>query len=315
MAIVLNLIISLVLLIVASILFTESIEKIGNAMKYAHSFTGTIISPLFTSLPELIVIIISIVVVGDGKGSEIVAGTIIGEPFMVSSLGFFLLALSFFFGRNSLRNTKIDTIFPRIFVIFSLIFPIMLIPAFFHGLAVKLITVILLISIYILILNYFQKNRTNEEGSDSKNERKIILMFKLLVGFAIMLIGSYFLIKTIDSITVTYRIGAELISIIVIPIGTILPETFNAMIWSYKGKMNLAVGSLIGEELLFGTFYPIIGILITKWVIDISGLIAIALTSLFSIITGSLMWKTKFWIWALLMSFIVLVLYVLAVFY
>jgi len=313
--IILDLILSLVLLIISSMLFTESVEQIGNSLNFAHSFTGAIISPLFTSVPELVVIIISIVIVGGGQGSDIASGTIIGEPFMVSSLGFFLLSLSYIIGRNNFKSIKLDNVFSRTFIVLSIVFPIMLIPVYFHGLFSKIFSSILLALIYILLLSYYRKKGTNISEESEKREKTFSTLIKLSIGFIILLIGSDLLIKTINSISISYRIDAEVVSILIIPIGTILPETMNAVIWAFKGKINLAIGALIGEEVLFATFYPIIGILFTRWLIDRNGSIAIILTSVFSFITGILILKNKGWQFLFLLSFMLLGIFIGMVFY
>jgi len=313
--IILNLILSLLLLIISSLLFTESIERIGNSLKFAHSFTGAIISPLFTSIPELVVIIISITIVGGAQGSDIASGTIIGEPFMVSSIGFFLLSLSYIIGKNNFKSVELDSVFSRTFIVLSIVFPVMLIPVYFHGLFSKIFSTILLALIYILILSYYRKNGMNISEEIKKTERIAITLIKLSIGFIILLIGSDLLIKTIDSISISYRIDAEVVSILIIPIGTILPETMNAMIWAFRGKINLAIGALIGEEVLFATFYPIIGIAFTRWLIDRSGSIAIIFTSMFSLVAGILILKNKGWQFLLLLSFMILGIFIYIIFY
>ncbi len=309
------LILSLFLLILSSILFTESIEQIGNRLKFAHSFTGTIISPLFTSIPELVVIMISIIVVGGGQGSDIASGTIIGEPFMVSSLGFFLLSISFIMGKNSFKSIKLDRVFSSAFVLIAIMFPVMLIPVYFHIIFSRIFTSLFLALMYFIILYYYQKRGTNISEENSKNDKAIPMLIKLSIGFIILLIGSDILIKTINSISISYRLDAEVVSIIVIPLGTIIPETMNAVIWAFRGKINLAVGALLGEELLFATFYPILGIVMTRWLIDRNGSIAIFLTSIFSFFAGILIWKNKGWQLLMLLSFMMLIIFIWIAFY
>lgn len=314
MNIISSLIISLILLIISSLLFTESIEAIGNSLKFTHSFTGAIISPLFTSVPELIVIALSIIEVGGAQGYAIASGTVIGEPFMVSSLGFSLLSLSFILGGNNFKGIKADSVFSSTFIMLSLSFPVMLIPVFLKGWLSRVMTVLILSMIYILMLYFYHSKGTGIEENKVVHKSSITVL-KLIAGFIILLLASDLLIKTINSISLTYRIDAEIVSILVIPIGTILPETMNSIVWAFRGKIDLAIGALIGEELLFATFYPIIGIVFTAWDIDRNGTAAVLFTSIFSLIAGILMWKRKAWKWILLFSPVMLVLFLLLTFY
>jgi cation:H+ antiporter len=91
---ILSLLGSIFLVFVASLLFINALEWLGHHLKLGSSFVGAILSPLFTSLPELIVILIAIFSKIGETGSEIGIGTIFGEPFMVSSLSYGLVGIA-----------------------------------------------------------------------------------------------------------------------------------------------------------------------------------------------------------------------------
>lgn len=84
---------SLTLVFIASLLFVNALEWLGKRLNLGSSFVGAILSPLFTSLPELIVILIAIFSGIGEAGQEIGIGTIFGEPFMASSLAYGLVGL------------------------------------------------------------------------------------------------------------------------------------------------------------------------------------------------------------------------------
>lgn len=309
-----SLIISLIILVISSIFLTESIEAIGRSMKFTHSFTGAIISPLFTSSAELVIIVLSLIEVGGTQGNEIAAGTVIGEPFMVSSVGFSFLLLSFIIGRNNFRGIKADGVFPITFIMLSLTFPVMLIPLLVKGVLGKISAILILAAVYIYMLYFYHsKGKTIEETGET--QRKSVTLLKLVAGFILLIYGSHIMVNAINSLSLTYRISAELFSILIIPIGTIAPETMNSIIWAFKGKIDLAIGAIIGEEMLFATFYPALGIVFTTWDITIHGILAILFSSIFSFIAGIAMLSGKGWKWILLFSPAMLMLFLLVVFY
>ena len=69
-----------------------------------------------------------------------------------------------------------------------------------------------------------------------------------------------------------------------VPAATAIPETSSALIWGYRGKDTLSVGSLVGEKILYSTFYPGMGLLLTSWVLDIHAYMSVAATTVISLI-------------------------------
>ena len=59
--------------------------------------------------------------------------------------------------------------------------------------------------------------------------------------------------------------GALLLSLIIIPIATELPEKVNSIIWARRGKDTLAFGNITGAMVFQGTLLPGIGIMLTPW--------------------------------------------------
>lgn len=103
-------------------------------MRWTETFTGSIISPVFTSFPELVVILVAIFGVGSSTGNEIGIGTIFGEPFMASSLAYsaVLTAVVFAYLRGKRKDMSLhldrELFLPFLFT--ALIFPVLVIPVF-----------------------------------------------------------------------------------------------------------------------------------------------------------------------------------------
>ena len=90
---ILLLLLSILVVFISALLFVNSIEFLGSQYNIGGSFVGAIISPLFTSLPELIVLIVAIFGLGGANGEAIGVGTIFGQPFMASSLSYGLVGM------------------------------------------------------------------------------------------------------------------------------------------------------------------------------------------------------------------------------
>ncbi|MGC9117128.1 MAG: sodium:calcium antiporter, partial [Conexivisphaera sp.] len=74
------------LTLAASALFTDAAERLGARMELGSSFMGSVISPLFTSAPELVVMLVSVLLYGGAAGDEVGAGTVLGEPLLISTV-------------------------------------------------------------------------------------------------------------------------------------------------------------------------------------------------------------------------------------
>lgn len=277
----------IVMLIVSSFILTLTIEEIGKRGKFTERFTGTVISPIFTAMPELVIIIIALVLVGKEPGSEVAAGTIIGEPFMVSAIGFPVVALTLLLVRRKRKIEAIDPILSKSLIYFGLVFPIMLIPLFFGFVAVRITVAAVLVLLYLVFLLFVKGKETFEEEATSIRIRNRALLSLIVASGVVLLIGgSTMLVQGIDSLSLQTGINRELITILLVPIGTIVPETMNAIIWALRSKTSLAIGAMAGEEMYFATFFPALGILASQWVVTFNGIVAILLTSSFSIALG-----------------------------
>ena len=75
-------------------------------------------------------------------------------------------------------------------------------------------------------------------------------------------------------------ISTLLLSLLIIPIATELPEKVNSFLWVRRGKDTLAFGNITGAMVFQGTLLPAIGIMLTPWEPRIEVLAGIVMTLL-----------------------------------
>lgn len=272
----LMLFLSVFLVIISSYIFVNGLEYAQHRMKWTETFTGSIISPVFTSFPELIVILVAIFAVGKSSGDQIGIGTIFGEPFMASSLAYsaVLAAVVIAYVRKRRKDMSMhldrDLFLPFLFT--AIIFPVLVIPVFFLNRAVQDITGTALILLYILYFIISARKRMSLEENEGGN---LLLagIVKPWIGSVIQIslsalglyAGSVILVSSIENIATLYSISPLSLAILIVPVATILPETMSAFIWAYKGKDTTAIASLVGEKVIFTTLFPGIVLLIIPW--------------------------------------------------
>ena len=79
-----------------------------------------------------------------------------------------------------------------------------------------------------------------------------------------------------------------ILSLIITPIATELPEKFNSVIWTMRSKDTLALGNITGAMVFQSSIIPALGILLTDWVLEPIALLSavLALTSILYQISG-----------------------------
>ena len=275
------LLISILVVFVSALLYVNSIEFLGYRFNIGSSFVGAILSPLFTSLPELVVLLVAVFGLGGASGAAVSIGTIFGEPFIASSVSYGLVGILALFGfylkrrkHSYLEVSKTLTI-PFIFV--TIFFPIALIPSIFNSFQLRILFGLLFLTTYFAYLALMYRQRTLEEVSEAEYpyfskivpHKEIGSFVQLAFSVIVLYFGASQLVSIVNQISISFGTSLIGLSLIIIPAATAIPETASALIWGFRGKDTLSIGSLVGEKVLYSTLYPAIGLFLTTWVLDI----------------------------------------------
>jgi cation:H+ antiporter len=93
-----------------------------------------------------------------------------------------------------------------------------------------------------------------------------VIIIQLVLGLALLVAGAKGFIHGVEEAATILGISALLLSLLIIPIATELPEKVNSILWIRKGKDTLAFGNITGAMVFQGTLLPAIGIMLTPWV-------------------------------------------------
>jgi len=292
---ILQLVAGSILVIIGGLLFTSSLEFLASKFRFTTSLTGAVISPILTSLPELTVIIVALIH-GGVEGSEISIGTVIGEPFMASTIIYPMLILtaliSYFKKRRRSPRLRPDREVVIPFIVFTILFPIVLIPHYISNIYMKYLVGISLLAsyfIYVILTTRSGKVMSVEHSSEvvfSKIIKNIYAasILQLILSILFIYFGSRNLVDGVIYISKIFNIDPQLLSIVIIPSVSALPESVVGLVWAYNGKDTLALESIVGEKVLYSTFYPGIAIFVTEWILKLSSIFCIFYTTLISLI-------------------------------
>jgi cation:H+ antiporter len=287
------LILSLAIILLSCELFTNGIEWLGKKLKVGDGVVGSVFSAVGTCLPETTIPIIAILFSKNGS-PDIGIGAIAGAPFMLSTLAFFVTGvavLGFWKRRKTgLKMNVNNKVLSRDIGFFILVYTIGIGVSFVRIDAFRHLAALFLLACYV-----FYVFRTVKDDNESHVELESLYLVRLLkkrptMGFILfqvilaltgIILGADMFVKNIENVSTLFGLSPLVLSLIITPIATELPEKFNSIIWISKKKDTLALGNITGA-MVFQSCIPVaIGILATPWKVDFIGMVS-ALISIMS---------------------------------
>lgn len=285
---ILSLLLSLGIILLSCELFTNGIEWLGKKLNLGDGVTGSIFSAIGTCLPETMIPIIAILFTKSNSQSiDIGIGAIVGAPFMLSTLAFFLTGISVLVfwkkRKTGLQMHVNNRILSRDIGFFIIIYSIGLAAGFIDSKPLKLLIALFLLGYYVFYIFLTVKN-------DSENHSKLEMLyfsrmfntkpmlpgiiFQVLFSLGGIIFGAEVFVKSMESASGMFGISALALSLIITPVATELPEKFNSIIWISRRKDTLAMGNITGA-MVFQSCIPVsVGILATSWQLDIKAVIS-----------------------------------------
>jgi len=320
---------SILLVFIAAVIFVNAIEWVGCRLRLGGSFVGAILAPLFTSFPELTVFLVAVFAYGSKAGEEIGIGTLFGQPFMASSLSYGLVGVAVLIGYLTKKRSHAVLVVDRTlmvpYIFITVLFPLTLVPPFFHGLVKHLCGVLFLAAFVYYIYLMYQRRMAEliedaEEPYFCKVAPKSMLgqmagaVTQLVTAILLLYIGSSKLVELVDILSKGIGISPMGLALIIVPAATAIPETASALIWGYRGKDTLSIGSLVGEKILYSTFYPAMGLFLTSWTLDVHAYSSVIATTIISLILLYYIAKQRIPWYGLCFGLVFFVLYAVMIF-
>jgi cation:H+ antiporter len=314
----------LVVILIAAEVFTNALEHLGEKLGISEGVTGSIFAAVGTALPETLVPLLAIFTYTSSAanvnaGHEIGVGAILGAPLMLSTLSLALMAISVWKRRGTVGHLRPErsglTRDLNFFIVaFAFAAIAMVIP---HTQAVIRYGIgflmVMIYFVYVLMTIRASKalvedGHATEADSDMflcklglPNNMAVILL-QLLLGLGLLIFGAKGFINQVEGVAAIVGISALLLSLLIIPIATELPEKVNSILWIRKGKDTLAFGNITGAMVFQGTLLPAIGIMLTPWEAKSEVVWGIAITLIAAIWLRLLVAKGDLRVWHLLVN-------------
>jgi cation:H+ antiporter len=281
-------------ILAGALLFTNAIEWAGHRLGLGEGATGSVLAAVGTAMPETLIPIVAII--GGTEGSEDVAiGAIIGAPFLLATIAMALVgvsALIFRERRPQGRRLAADiATLDRDLVFFLVLFAVglgagLVLP---DGLGIPLaVAFVCAYVVYVRLtlrgggevqeaaeIGALYMDRTRAAGPTNGE-----IVLQLAVGLGAIVGGAHLFVE--ELISVAEHVGLEplVLSLVLAPLATELPEKANSFFWIRDGKDSLALGNITGAMVFQSTIPIAFGLALTDWDLDhfavVSGILGLA---------------------------------------
>ncbi len=278
------LIVSFAIVLAGSELFTNGVEWTGHHLSLSEAAVGSLLAAVGTALPETVIPAIALLISGGRPGahSEVGVGAIVGAPLMLSTLALFVMgmaALGFRSrrGRTLLRVSRLDA--RRDLSFFLPVFVVVLVmgvarPSAVMRDAAAAVLMVIYASYAVVILKLKRAAGVEiEHGLYAERifrghpdaPRSWATTLQVVAGTAAILLGAYVFVNQIVLLAQHARLKPGVLSLIVSPLATELPEKYNAVVWIRQGKDNLALANITGAMVFQSCIPVVLGLLFTQW--------------------------------------------------
>jgi len=251
---------------------------------------GSVFAAVGTALPETMIPVIAILFGTDSSRHEVGIGAILGAPLMLSCLTIPLLGMGLLtfasFGKRSkgfhLNHDIVATDLEFFLTSYALALLIAVLPS---SPALRWGTALFLLFLYVIYLKrMFSREASGETHVEplyfarrSATPSYTRIGTQILAGLACIIGGAHLFVEMVQHIAHVLNISPLILSTLITPIATELPEKFNSLIWISQKKDTLAVGNITGAMVFQGTFPVAVGLLGTPWHLNFYALSSIAL--------------------------------------
>jgi cation:H+ antiporter len=282
------------LILGGALVFTNAIEWTGHKLGLGEGATGSLLAAVGTAMPETLIPIVAIL--GGSQGSQDVAiGAIIGAPFLLATLAMALVGIAALVYRGR-RDQGTELVADaatrdRDLMFFGIFFAIGIGLGLGTPEAVRIPVAALFVIGYLIYATRTARGGGEVEDADDIGRLYFdrtpgtepptwIAAVQLFVGLGAIVGGAHLFVE--ELIAVAEEVGVEplVLSLILAPLATELPEKVNSVFWVRDGKDSLALGNITGAMVFQSTIPVAFGLAFTDWDLSsfaiVSGLLGLA---------------------------------------
>ena len=276
---------SLLLILVTAEAFVNALEHLGEQLGVSQGVTGALFAAVATALPETVIPLLALASPDHGLhagNTEIGTGAILGAPLMLSTLSVSLLAFATAHRRGWQGNfapepTGLRRDLNAFLLLYSLACLTMLLPAEQNTLRSGC-AFLLVLGYFLYVLSMLRDSarlKAAGHGTEASArlwltriglpERQPVIVMQLAAAIALLLVAANGFIDAVRAMAPALGISPLLLSLLIVPVATELPEKINSLTWIRRRQDTLAFGNITGAMVFQGSLLPAIGMMLTSW--------------------------------------------------
>jgi cation:H+ antiporter len=283
------LIASFAVILAGALLFTNAVEWIGYRLGLGEGAVGSLLAAVGTAMPETLIAIVALI--EGSKSEDIAIGAIVGAPFLLATLAMGLVGLSAYLYRRRrpqgiMLRAHVPTL-DRDLIFFLVFFGLALALGFGAPTDLQVIAGVAFLAAYPAYVAITLAGGGEAQAEETLNALILargaartlepsmtIAVIQFLLGLAAMVGGAHLFVEELLEVAGALGVEAIVLSLILAPLATELPEKVNSFFWVREGKDSLALGNITGAMVFQSTIPVGIGLLFTDW--DLSGNAAVS---------------------------------------
>ncbi len=280
------LLVSFAVILTGALLFTNAIEWVGHKLNLGEGAVGSLLAAVGTAMPETLIPIVAIIG-GSVGSSEVAIGAIVGAPFLLATIAMTLVGVSALaYVKKRPQGHRLDVhveTLDRDLVFFMIFFGLALVIGLFDT---PRYVEIIAGAVFLLAYGWYVRQTILHGGDaseahemdplvmDRRSERhdspppNFIMITQLLVGLGAMVGGAHLFVHELLNVAEQLGVSAIILSLILAPLATELPEKANSFFWVREGKDALALGNITGAMVFQSTIPVFFGMVFIDWNLD-----------------------------------------------
>jgi cation:H+ antiporter len=274
------LLLSFVIILAGAELFTNGIEWFGRKLGLAEGAVGSVLAAVGTALPETMIPIVAILFSSEAHSEDIGVGAILGAPFMLATLAMFVTGIAVvWFGRGRATGDlmTVDThVLGADMRTFVIAYGIAIAAAVFLPADPTWPKIVVALALFVVYGWYVKSHFEADPSVDledlaplrfhrfdagrthpgTKEPRLRIVNVQVIVALVLIVVGAVAFVDAVGHVASVLGVSQVLLSLVIAPIATELPEKFNSILWVRQGKDTLAMGNITGA-MVFQSAIPV----------------------------------------------------------
>ena len=286
------LVVSFAVILAGALLFTNAIEWVGHRLAVGEGAVGSLLAAVGTALPETLIAIVALV--GATKSEDVAIGAIVGAPFLLATLAMGLVGLTaYIYRRRRKQGIELTADVPtldRDLTFFMVFFGLALLLGFGASEEIRIAAGVAFFLAYVVYVQRTLAAGGAVQAEESLNPLIIeprrrrtgdpalwLCVVQALVGLGAMVGGAHLFVEELLQTAEDLGVEAIVLSLILAPLATELPEKVNSFFWVREGKDSLALGNITGAMVFQSTIPVGIGLIFTDWELGGNAAVSVAL--------------------------------------